>query len=237
MYCLDVKTTLKPSRPIMSARCLFSALLLFLSFGVSAQETRFISDELRVPLRKSPCGSCAIIHRGLVSGTKLTLLEVENDWARIETGDGLTGWLPSQYLMEKPIARERLDAARANSRFLDEANSGLQARVEELEAALEQSESANAQLAHEREQIGTELAAIKKASSNAVNLQEQNEALIKENRMLQSQVDVLTATKDQLVSNDSQKWFIYGGLAVFLGALLAVLIPQLRPRKRFSEWG
>ena len=30
--------------------------------------------------------------------------------------------------------------------------------------------------------------------------------------------------------------FLYGGITVFLGALLVVLIPKLRGRKRFSEW-
>ena len=217
---------------------LFCALLLVLAgFGATAQEARYISDELRVPLRSSPCGSCAIIHRGLVSGTALTLRETDGEWARVETENGLDGWLPTQYLTETPPARERLDAAQANTRMLGEKNSDLNARIDELEAQLAELEDLNAKLLHENEQTSTELATIKKVSSNAVTLQEQNEALIKENRMLQSEVDVLTATKDQLLNDRSQKWFLYGGLAVFLGAILAVLIPQLKPRKRFSEWG
>lgn len=202
-----------------------------------AAETRFISDELRVPLRNSPCGSCKIVHRGLIAGTKLHLLSIENDWAQVTTISGLTGWLPAQYLSERPIAKQRLSAAEANTNKLLEENAQLQKALGELEDTAGEQAQQLTQLLARNEELENELTGIKKLSANALNLQEQNETLIKENRMLQSEVDVLTATRDQLSSDSSRKWFLYGGIAVFLGALLAVLLPQLRPRKRFSEWG
>lgn len=211
---------------------LIATMALFLPGIGLAAETRFISDELLVPLRSSPCSDCSIIHRGLVAGTQLSFEATENDWARVTTQEGLTGWLPLQYLVEKPIARQRLSAAEANTRMLVEENESLKASVAELQALREK----HAALELRNQELETELSTMKKLSANALTLQEQNESLIKENRMLQSDVDVLTATRDQLVRNNSQKWFLYGGIAVFLGALLTVLIPQLKPRKRFSEW-
>ncbi|MCK9506279.1 MAG: TIGR04211 family SH3 domain-containing protein [Porticoccaceae bacterium] len=216
-------------------RFLTALFLATWSFLASA-ETRFISDELRVPLRKSPCSSCTIIHQGLVAGTKLELETSENDWALVTTATGLKGWLPLQYLVTNPIAKERLSAAEANTRMLVEDNDQLKARVAELEAANSHIEQQYSELQNHSSEIESELATIKKLSANALTLQEQNESLVKENRILQSEVDVLTATRDQLVSNNSQKWFIYGGIAVFLGALLSILIPQLKPKRRFSEW-
>ena len=212
-------------------------LLLLLTTPAWAAETRYISDELRVPLRKSPCNGCAIIHRGLVAGTKLTLNNTENDWASVTTSSGLSGWLPLQYLVSKPIARDLLNAAEANTRMIAEENADLKNRVSELESSLNEVEKQNAELSLTNKDLETELLAIKKLSSNALSLQEQNETLVKQNRMLQSEVDVLTATRDQLSNDNSRQWFLYGGITVCLGALLTVLVPRLRPRKkRFSEW-
>ncbi|GIX30638.1 MAG: hypothetical protein KatS3mg124_1110 [Porticoccaceae bacterium] len=82
-----------------------------------------------------------------------------------------------------------------------------------------------------------ELAELRQAAANALLLQQQNEELVKQNRMLQSEVDVLRAARDQLVRDESRKWFLYGAIAVALGALLAALLPRLRPRRRFGDWG
>ena len=213
-------------------------LLIFLVFAThgKAEEVRYISDELRVPLRNSACSSCAIVHRGLVAGTRLTLHGVENGWANVTTSGGETGWLPEQYLVAKPIARDRLDAAQANTRMLSEENADLKNRVTTLEEQNEKLAQENASLTQQTKELETELLTIRKVSGNAMALQDQNEELIKQNRMLQSEVDVLTATRDQLASDDSQKWFLYGGITVCLGALLAILLPRLKPRRRFSEW-
>lgn len=212
------------------------ALLLALFSTATLAENRYISDELLVPLRKSPCSSCTILHKGLVAGTKLTLEATENDWARVTTEGGLTGWLPLQYLVEKPIAKERLNAAEANTRKLVDGNQKLKSRLTELEAAHTELQSQYSTLENHNAEVESELSTLKKVSANALAMQEQNEALIKENRILQSEVDVLTATRDQLSRDNTQKWFIYGAIAVFLGAILSALLPQLRPRKRFSEW-
>ena len=55
--------------------------------------------------------------------------------------------------------------------------------------------------------------------------------------MLQTDNDVLQAEVEVLANDHRNQSFIYGGITVFLGALLAILIPRLRGRKRLSEWG
>ena len=54
--------------------------------------------------------------------------------------------------------------------------------------------------------------------------------------MLQRENDVLKANFEDLQKDRRNESFLYGGLTVFLGAILVVLIPKLRGRKRFSEW-
>ena len=55
--------------------------------------------------------------------------------------------------------------------------------------------------------------------------------------MLQTDKDVLQGEVEVLANDPRNQSFIYGGITVFLGALLAILIPRLIGRKRLSEWG
>ncbi len=148
----------------------------------------------------------------------------------------MTGWLPEQYLVSEPVASDRLNAAEANARLLSEENADMKDRLATLEQEYDKLDSENTALRRQNEELETELLTVKRVSGNALALQEQNQELIKENRILQSEIDVLTATRDQLADNNSQRWFLYGGITVFLGALLAMFLPRLKPRKRFSEW-
>lgn len=217
-------------------RILCAALLTAASVVAMAQ-TRYITDELRVPLRNSPCDTCTIVHPGLTPGTSLTLVDRENTWARVTTRDGASGWLPELYLATEPVAQGHLAALDASNNTLKAENSKLKNQLTEITAAYDELEQ---QYATDNETLSTievELSSVRKMSNNALALQEQNEELIKRNRMLQSEIDVLTASRDQLQSDSTQRWFIYGGLAVFLGALLAVLLPRLKPRRRYSGWG
>lgn len=143
-----------------------------------------------------------------------------------------------------PAAEIRSDYQRAQANVAPRATpSGPQAENRALKAQLAELTAAHAALEKQYAEdkaaldaLRTELSNVEKLSNNAVALQEQNEELIKRNRMLQSEIDVLTASRDQLQGDNRQRWFMFGGLAVFLGALLAVLLPRLKPRRRYSEW-
>jgi SH3 domain protein len=214
----------------------FAAIAIVLFSFPALSETRYLSDELRVPLRSSPCSRCAI-ERVLSAGTRLEVLETNDEgWSRVATRGGQEGWLPSQYLVSQPIARDRLAAMSARVEELEAQNSQLNSRISELEAQNRELQERLSGTLESESALETELAEIKQVSSNALSLRDQNQELLKRNRILQSEIDVLTATRDELRSDKAQKWFLYGGVAVFLGALLVILIPRLKPRKRFSEW-
>ena len=81
-----------------------------LTFTAAVAETMYISDSLTVPLRSGPSNSHRILHRGLASGTTMEVLERDEEagFAHIRTERGTEGWLPMQYLVSEPIARDRL---------------------------------------------------------------------------------------------------------------------------------
>ena len=217
-------------------------VVVFLSAPVLA-EKRYVIDELRVPLRDKPCGRCRIIYSGLKSGNELTLIEdtrpagQSENWSHVKTRSGKTGWLPSQYLNKQQVAKVRIKNVEASLTALQEKNQQLQQQLTEFETLNTELQAQSSELNTSHQDLSNELSQIKQISGNAITLQNQNEELLKRNKMLQNEVDILSATTEQLRTKDSQTWFFYGGLAVLMGALLSVVLPQFKRRKKFSEWG
>jgi len=196
----------------------------------------WISDEFLVPLRSTPCARCTIVHRGLKSGTKLQLLEMVDGWGHLITNRGVEGWAEEQYLVDQPIARIRVKTQEKELAALKQRNIELEEKVGELTQAANavRGELDNSQ--DNQKSLTTELAEIREISSDAIAISEQNQQLVKNNHMLQRENDSLKANVDDLQKDQRNESFLYGGLTVFLGAILVILIPKLRGRKRFSEW-
>ena len=199
-------------------------------------QTRYVSDEFYVPLRETPCPRCKIVHRGLKTGTKLKLLTLQDGWGMVTTDRGIEGWMEEQFLSDAPIARMQLVKDQAAMKKLKNRNNELEKVMSELR---QQSKSLRGKLVSttgNKENLSLELSNLKKISSDAIAINKQNQALVKQNHMLQGENDVLKANFDDLQKDKRNESFLYGGLTVFLGAILVVLIPKLRGRKRFSEW-
>jgi SH3 domain protein len=196
----------------------------------------WVSDEFLVPLRSTPCSRCTIVHRGLKSGTEMRLLERVDGWGHVITNRGVEGWMEGQYLTDQPIARIRVNEQQKELAALKKRNSELDKKVSELSQASKavRGELDNSQ--DKKQSLATELAEIREISSDSIALSEQNQQLVKSNHMLQRENDSLKANVDDLQKDQRNESFLYGGLTVFLGAILVILIPKLRGRKRFSEW-
>jgi SH3 domain protein len=218
---------------------IFLATAFLYCFAISAQaQTVYISDEYRVPLRKSPCPRCSILHRGIKSGSPLTLVETNDEgWSHVTTKGGMDGWMPSHYLQKQPTARDQLAGTKAKFETLQSKHlvqgEELKTLKQKHSQLLEELKSTQST----KDGIDSELKTIKKISSNAISINKQNQELLERNGLLQSEIDILKAANQRLSSSERNTWFLYGVFAVVMGALLSVLIPRIKRRKRFSEWG
>jgi SH3 domain protein len=199
-------------------------------------EIGFISDEFYVPLRSSPCSTCKIVHKGLKTGTKLYVYENNDDWSLVSTESGYRGWIRRQHITTNKIA---LAILAENSNEIERLYSENRRLELDMQNSFELVESLRAKIAiaeGDRKKLSKELTDIKLVSSKEIALNEQNQLLVKHNHMLQEERDVLRANVDDLQNNTKNQSFLYGGLLVFLGAILTAIIPRIRGRKRLSEW-
>lgn len=199
-------------------------------------QTGYISDQFYVPLRGSPCGQCKIIHKGLKSGTEFTILGRQGEWSLVTTQSGYEGWIRSQHISERQIARVSLQQKQAEIAQLQQQNQQLQKDIQRLLKADKDLRESVATMRAQRTAMSKELANIKAISAKELSLHDQNQVLVKQNHLLQEERDVLRTNVDDLRDNQRNESFMYGGLAVFLGAVLAAIIPRIRGRRRLSEW-
>lgn len=218
---------------------IFLAITLLYCFAISTQaQTVYISDEYRVPLRKSPCPRCSILHRGIKSGSALTLVETNDEgWSHVTTKGGMDGWMPSHYLHKDLPARDQLAATKAKYEALQSKHLAQSDELKSLKQDHSQLVTDLKNTQSNRDGINSELKNIKKISSNAISINQQNRELLERNGILQSKIDILTAANERLTNSERNTWFLYGVFAVVMGALLTLIIPRLKRRKRFSEWG
>ena len=200
------------------------------------EKTVYVIDEFFVPLRATPCSRCTIVHRGIKTGSEMRLLEVVEGWGHVITTRGVEGWMEAQFLIDEPIARIKLIQQQKDLTALKKRNSDLDSDFQALRAESKAlRDQLNSSLG-DNETVARELADVRAISSDAIALNQQNEQLVKNNHMLQRENDALKANVDDLQKDKRNESFLYGGLTVFLGAILVVMIPKLRGRKRFSEW-
>jgi len=220
----------------------FAALLLTLVFysGVShTQETRYVSDKQYVPLRSGAGNEYRIIHRGLVSGTRLSVNRTSGDgeWTEVTSDAGLTGWIRSQYLMSEMPAQQRLSVATRKIEQSGEESADLSTQLRTLETERENLIVRLDASENSLEQVRQELHQLKQISGKAVQLDTSNRRLVEEAANLRSELEMLQAEKQRLTDKLDNEDFMNGTLAVLLGVIIALVAPRLAPKRRkASSW-
>ena len=205
----------------------------------AAEESRYVSDIFYVPLHSGNSTKHRIIHRGLKTGTQLTLLETDESagFSRVRTASGTEGWIQNQFLSDTPIARIRLAKLQAEQEKMREKLSTIQENASQTKQSNSEKQKQVQLLSKQNQSLTSELASIKKVSANAINLDANNRELLQKNEMLKIEIAELQADNARLDDKSDKEWFVRGALAVAIGALLTILLPKLKPKPRSREWG
>lgn len=214
-----------------------TVFLCVCAFGLDvAADTRYISDSLYVPLRSGPSGDHRIIHWGLQSGLSLEVLEEDESskFTRVRTEGGMEGWIPSQYLVDEPIAADRLAQAESEIERLESLLGGdTSALAAELEEARQEA-AHNAESAETIVALEAQLEEVRRVSASAIATQEENVKLAEANAALRREHEDLEARTDRLQGNVEMWWMAVGGGLVLAGLLIGVWLGS-RSRRR-SGW-
>jgi len=70
-----------------------------------------------------------------------------------------------------------------------------------------------------------------------ISVKDQNQVLIEKNSILESKIDILRGQNDRLSKSQRNTWFLYGALAVLMGALLTSYLSSLSRKNKYDNWG
>lgn len=213
------------------------AILMLLAFELGAQgQARYVTDRTIVELRRGPSTEYLIL-RNLEAGERVEVLE-QNDagYSRVRVADqGTEGWILTRFLTAEPIARERLAATERNLSAARERVTGLEAQTAELSRDLAATKTELEQARTSHGNVSRELADIRTASANVVEIRDRNTSLQQRVIALERQVEELTANNERLARRSNQNWFVVGAAVLLAGIVLGLVAPSLR-RKRRSDW-
>jgi SH3 domain protein len=211
-----------------------AALACLLCATLAHAETRYISDKLSVELRRGP-GNEYKITRNLDAGLSVEVVEqTPEGYSRVHVGD-TEGWVLTQFLttggaratvLPWPNGRRAMEGARGRSRA---ASRGADC------TARRRQDRARPHARQPRTCEPGELANIKTAAANVVEIQQQNESLRQKTVDRDRRVEELTVANGALSSRSRQNWFIVGAAVLFGGIVIGLIAPSLR-RKRRSDW-
>jgi len=214
-------------------------LVTFLSLSsltVSAETTRYVSDELEITMRNGQ-GVKFGIKKMLKSGTQLTVIETDPaGYSKVKTPNGVEGWVLTRFLSNTPSSRDRLATSEQKIASLELEVAKYKQEIETLSGKTSDAASENQTLSEKAQRLTKELDDLRRTASNAVALDNENRQLKQQLQDIDHQSQLLTMENDSLKNSNTKTWFAIGAAVLFAGILLGLILPRLRFSKKDS-WG
>ncbi len=217
---------------------IFTLLLLFFATGtVAAEVVKYVNDHLLITLRSGP-GTQFKIEKNLGSGTQLTILQQSEDgkFSLVRTDQGVEGWVLNQYLVSKPVARQLLGQVQRELTTLKEQHQTLQQRHADISDEKEQITKERTILNEQLEAARQKMETLEEIAARPIQLESENDRLTNEVVELRNRLRITEEKNRTLEDSEARQWFAVGAVVLFLGIILGLIIPRLKPR-RSDSWG
>ncbi len=212
----------------------FTALLL-LAAGSTFAETRYVSDHLVITMRTGQGNSYKVL-RQLHSGTPLHVLEEDGEFIRVRTERGTEGWVRGQYLVNEPVAKDRLAAAEEKLARLDSEARSLRQQVSSLKSERDSFKRELNGTESDKISLEKQVAELKKVAAMPLRLREENQVMKDRIDTLELELTQIERVNDELRNNSQRDWFITGAGVLGSGIFLGLVLPFIRRKRRSSGW-
>jgi len=204
---------------------------------LAAAEVRYITDEFEITMRSGTSTANNIV-RMLQSGEAVTVLEQDlvSKYSLVETEDNKKGYVLSRFLMEQPAARQSLRELNISYERQRNRISGQEGEISALKQSLAQEQSDNQALKKTLRASEQELAEVRGAAENTLNILEQNKRLETVLEQLKQEKAQLTDINAELNDSTRLDWFVRGGAVCLIAFLVGIVVTRIRWRKQDS-WG
>jgi SH3 domain protein len=194
-------------------------LLIFLyASSILAEDLRYVTDELEITIHRSMSLNSEIVAQ-LKSGTPVRILKTNRDegYVMVSTKDEKVGWTLESFLLKEPAGRQQYESLKIE---YDKLKSDFDAKVQKRTASL-----------------SNELKQVKNVSKRPLELQQENQELIKTLEEERAQVAEIKKENREFKSiYKDRQWFLVGALTAIGSLVLGLIITRVPWRKR-KGWG
>lgn len=223
---------MRPSIPLLMG---LSAALLIPAWGQA--ETRYVTDQLEIVLKAGENPRSRTL-KVLTTGTPLEVLGVNANtrYARVKAGDGTVGFVPEGQIQSEPAARHRVAELERRLAVLEQDPDSLSSQLNKAQSETSDLLARYQGLERDKQRLEQELATIRYASANVLELTNDRERL----RLQVAELTRVSADLEQengdLKHQQNQRWFLIGAGVLGGGMLLGLFLPRLRLGRRKSAW-
>ncbi len=222
--------------PMRAMVLILGGLLMVAWTGATAQETRYVSEELEIGVRGGPSNQNRIVS-SVRSGQPVTVMEQSDDgWSRVRLPSGNEAWILTRYLQDEPHSRERLAEVEAE---LAEIRSGADDQEGRIAELLDQRN----ELTTERDELQAQITDMESELEELRDIAERPQEIQRENRRLEQELIEARDSADEyrrqveVMQADSQrKWFMTGALVTVGSVILGIILTRIPTRRRRSDW-
>lgn len=207
------------------------AILLLSPLAAWAGGQAWITDKLEVQMRSGP-GNQYRVTKSLLAGTAFHVGKESNGYSHVSLESGEEGWVLTRYLSLTPVSVAEENAKKQAA--LAEENQRLKTELSALKSGKESADKSNQELDAETSRLNSEVIAIRQASANVLQIQNERDQLTQEKASLESQLETLKREKESMDASTKQDWFMIGAAVLFGGILLGLVLPRLSWRKKSS---
>jgi SH3 domain protein len=205
--------------------------------SVSA-ETRYISDNLTVYVRKGPSIKFGI-KRGLRSGSKVSVLQVdkESGWSEVRVSDGDVGWMLTRELSSDPAARDQVSRALKAEAAAKEKLAEARESLSTYRSGNRNLETAKGNLSRENKELTRQLKELQRLTARTSEINQENQRLSEEAAQLTDENERLDRSNAQLRTSSETTWFVVGAAVLVFGMFMGFVIPKIPfGRRRNDSW-
>lgn len=204
---------------------------------LAAAETRYVSDQLEVTLRRGPTLSHAVL-RMLKSGAAVEVLEMdkESGHTRVKANGGIEGWILTRYLSAEPTARMQLEKMMKDMNRTDNPDHSVLAQLKNIKNEYESAQQRIAKLENENKQLEEQLDSIKHTAANVLSIDKENKKFRQKLATSEERLNSLQLENGELQSDKNKDWFFAGAVVLVSGLLLGLILPKMAQRKT-SRYG
>lgn len=215
-------------------------LSLFFLTSAALADTRYVTDELTINLRRGMGNEFRIL-RMLPTGTAVQVLETEGNYAKVRSSDGTEGYVLVQYLTRetpKALVAERLE--RENTRLSQELNQvkesyrDVDTLVNQFKAEIAMLEQARSEAEKGFREFQAKYEKLREDSANVINLQNERDQLNEANQALETEVNALRDMSDKALRTAMIRWFLAGAGVLLTGWILGSISRKKRRTSSLS---